>query len=42
VICPTEYQRAVRDSLGGMRELPVSLDRLGSRIVLNVQRDIWG
>jgi hypothetical protein len=25
-----------------MRELPVKLDRLGSRIVLNVLRDIWG
>jgi len=25
-----------------MRELPVKLDRLGSRIVLNVMRDIWG
>jgi D-glycero-alpha-D-manno-heptose-7-phosphate kinase len=42
VICPPERQRAVRDSLSTMRELPVSLDRLGSRIVLNVQRDIWG
>ena len=42
VICPAEHQRAVRDSLHGMRELPVNLDRLGSRIVLNVQRDIWG
>ena len=42
VICPMERQRAVRDSLTDMRELPVRLDRLGSRIVLNVQRDIWG
>jgi D-glycero-alpha-D-manno-heptose-7-phosphate kinase len=41
VICPSEHQRAVRESLSGMRELPVSLDRFGSRIVLNVQRDIW-
>jgi D-glycero-alpha-D-manno-heptose-7-phosphate kinase len=41
VICPPEHQRAVRESLNGMRELPVTLDRLGSRIVLNVQRDIW-
>jgi len=41
VICPPEHQRAVRESLDGMRELPVKLDRLGSRIVLNVQRDIW-
>jgi hypothetical protein len=31
----------VRESLNGMRELPVKLDRLGSRIVLNMQRDIW-
>ena len=41
VICPPEHQRAIRESLNGMRELPVKLDRLGSRIVLNVQRDIW-
>lgn len=41
VICATERQRAVRESLNGMRELPVKLDRLGSRIVLNVQHDIW-
>jgi D-glycero-alpha-D-manno-heptose-7-phosphate kinase len=31
----------VRQSLNGMQELPVKLDRLGSRIILNVQRDIW-
>jgi D-glycero-alpha-D-manno-heptose-7-phosphate kinase len=42
VICPVERQRAVRESLADMHELPVALDRLGSRIVLNVQRDIWG
>ena len=42
VICPMERQRAVRGSLADMRELPVKLDRLGSRVVLNVLRDIWG
>jgi D-glycero-alpha-D-manno-heptose-7-phosphate kinase len=42
VICPVERQRAVRESLPEMRELPVKLDRLGSRVVLNVLRDIWG
>ena len=42
VICPMEFQRAVRESLADMQELPVGFDRLGSRIVLNVQRDIWG
>ena len=36
VICPMEQQRAVRRSLADMRELPVKLDRLGSRVVLNV------
>jgi D-glycero-alpha-D-manno-heptose-7-phosphate kinase len=41
VISPIERQRAVRDALRDMRELPVKLDRLGSRIVLNVLRDIW-
>ena len=42
VICPMEQQRAVRRSLTDMQELPVKLDRLGSRVVLNVLRDIWG
>ncbi|HMK97165.1 MAG TPA: galactokinase, partial [Acidimicrobiales bacterium] len=41
VICEPENQRAVRRALGGMRELPVKLDRLGSRVVFNVMRDIW-
>ena len=35
-------QQAVRESLADMRELPVKLDPLGSRVVLNVMRDIWG
>ena len=42
VICPPERQRAVRENLASMQELPVKLDHLGSRIVLNVLRDIWG
>ena len=42
VICPVERQRAVRESLAHMRELPVRFDRLGSHIVFNVQRGIWG
>jgi D-glycero-alpha-D-manno-heptose-7-phosphate kinase len=42
VICPVERQRAVRGALRDMREFPVKLDRLGSRVVLNVLRDIWG
>jgi D-glycero-alpha-D-manno-heptose-7-phosphate kinase len=42
VICALERQPAVRRSLADMRELPVKLDRLGSRVVLNVLRDIWG
>jgi D-glycero-alpha-D-manno-heptose-7-phosphate kinase len=41
VICPMESQRAVRANLADMRELPVKLDRLGSRVILNVLRDIW-
>ncbi|MGN6679122.1 MAG: GHMP family kinase ATP-binding protein [Streptosporangiaceae bacterium] len=41
-ICPLEYQASVRRSLRDMQELPVKLDRLGSRVVLNVMRDIWG
>jgi len=41
VICPTERQHAVRERLSHMRELPVKLDRFGSRVVFNVMRDIW-
>ena len=41
VICPIERQRAVREILADMRQLPVRLDRFGSRVVLNVARDIW-
>jgi len=41
VICSAERQRAVRESLSHLREFPVGLDRLGSRVVLNVLRDIW-
>ena len=33
---------AVRRSLSDMRELPIRLDRLGSRGALSVQREIWG
>jgi D-glycero-alpha-D-manno-heptose-7-phosphate kinase len=42
VVCSMEHQRSVRQALSDMKELPVKLDRLGSRVVLNVQRDIWG
>lgn len=42
VMCPMERQRAVREALADMKELPVKLEPLGSRIVLNVLRDIWG
>jgi D-glycero-alpha-D-manno-heptose-7-phosphate kinase len=41
VISPVERQRAVRESLRDMQELPIKIDRLGSRVVLNVLRDIW-
>ena len=41
VICPPERQRTVRGSLAELREFPAGLDHLGSRIILNVLRDIW-
>jgi D-glycero-alpha-D-manno-heptose-7-phosphate kinase len=41
VICPPQHQDAVRHNLGALKELPVRFDRLGSRVVLNVMRDIW-
>jgi D-glycero-alpha-D-manno-heptose-7-phosphate kinase len=41
VICPPEHQRAISSALPQMQELPIKLDRLGSRIILNIHRDIW-
>ena len=42
VTCPVERQGAVRRTLSpDMRELRVKVDRLGSRVVLNILRDIW-
>jgi D-glycero-alpha-D-manno-heptose-7-phosphate kinase len=41
VLCPLERQRQVRERLDTMRELPIKVDRLGSRVVLNMIRDIW-
>ena len=42
VTCPVEHQRAVRDRLAHMKELPIKLEPLGSRVIFNVHRDIWG
>jgi D-glycero-alpha-D-manno-heptose-7-phosphate kinase len=41
VLCPMERQPAVRRALADLPELPVKLDRFGSRVVFNVVRDIW-
>ena len=42
VVCPLESQRAVREKLPHMKELPINIEPFGSRVVLNVHRDIWG
>ena len=42
VVCPLERQRAVREQLAPMQELPISIEPFGSRVVLNMHRDIWG
>ena len=41
VVAPMEHQARVREHLSHMRELPIKIDRFGSRVVLNVARDIW-
>ena len=41
VTCPVEHQRAARDRLAHMKELPIKLEPLGSRVIFNVHRDIW-
>ncbi|HET9138549.1 GHMP kinase [Actinophytocola sp.] len=42
VTCPVENQRVVRERLAAMTELPIKLEPLGSRVIFNVHRDIWG
>ena len=42
VVCPLENQRCVRERLAHMRELPIKIEPFGSRVILNVHRDIWG
>jgi D-glycero-alpha-D-manno-heptose-7-phosphate kinase len=41
VTCPVEHQRAVRAQLSDMKELPIKLEPVGSRVIFNVHRDIW-
>jgi D-glycero-alpha-D-manno-heptose-7-phosphate kinase len=41
VVCPLENQRRVRERLAPMRELPIKIEPFGSRVILNVHRDIW-
>lgn len=41
VMCPVEHQHKVREHLSDMKELPIKIDSFGSRVVLNVHRDIW-
>jgi D-glycero-alpha-D-manno-heptose-7-phosphate kinase len=41
VTCPAEQQRAVRDRLAHLTELPIKIEPFGSRVILNVHRDIW-
>jgi D-glycero-alpha-D-manno-heptose-7-phosphate kinase len=42
ISCSPGEQRAVRDQMASMQELPLKLEPLGSRIIFNVHRDIWG
>lgn len=42
VVCPVEHQQSVRQRLVDMKELPIKIDPFGSRVVLNMHRDIWG
>jgi D-glycero-alpha-D-manno-heptose-7-phosphate kinase len=41
VVCPLEVQREVRNRLTHMKELPIKIEPLGSRVIFNVHRDIW-
>jgi D-glycero-alpha-D-manno-heptose-7-phosphate kinase len=41
VVCPVEQQEAVRTALAPMKDLPISVDPFGSRVIFNVHRNIW-
>lgn len=41
VMCPVERQEAVRTALAPMKDLPISIDPFGSRVIFNVHRNIW-
>jgi D-glycero-alpha-D-manno-heptose-7-phosphate kinase len=41
-VCPLEHQRTVREQFAHMKELPINIEPYGSRVILNVHRDIWG
>ena len=41
VVCPLENQRRVREQLAHLRELPISIEPFGSRVILNIHHDIW-
>jgi D-glycero-alpha-D-manno-heptose-7-phosphate kinase len=41
VMCPVEQQEAVRTALAPMKDLPISVDPYGSRVIFNVHRNIW-
>ncbi|HEY6793307.1 MAG TPA: hypothetical protein VI248_01350 [Kineosporiaceae bacterium] len=42
VVCPLANQGAVRDQLAHLRELPIAIEPMGSRVIFNVHRNIWG
>lgn len=42
VTSPVEHHGKIRERLAEMKELPIKIDSVGSRVVLNVHRDIWG
>ena len=41
IVCPLENQRRVREQLAHLRELPISIEPFGSRVILNIHHDIW-
>ncbi len=41
VLSPVERQEAVRTALAPMKDLPISVDPFGSRVIFNVHRNIW-
>lgn len=41
VLAPQERHKAIRAALSDMREMPIKIDPQGTRVILNIEHEIW-